>query len=294
MRILHRNKILFFPIWPFLGPFLLQRLFSWKGVMHVTLYEVSGESQFSDSVWWLYDFANLLCKTVKCHEGSFLKNKISFAEEVIGNIIKSWKPHIDFVSKKISKSVGIIAKARFYLSSQTLMTLYYSRVYPFLTYCNVAWSSTYRSSVNCIYLLPKRLVRLITKPHYLAKTTSLFSRLKVLVKDWNDLPVTWAGNLIANFWKKSNLQPMHCLPTPGRFSAHCNPVLRGSILLPPRHPSVFARMARWQRVLAFTLFVRNSSRHVYDDRIHTFNYSTYCLCPIRIATHGSTSLLNES
>ena len=30
----------------------------------------------------------------------------------------SWKPHIDFVSKKISKSVGIIAKARFYLSSQ--------------------------------------------------------------------------------------------------------------------------------------------------------------------------------
>ena len=38
----------------------------------------------------------------------------------------SWKPHIDFVSKKNSKSVGIIAKARFYLSSQTLMTLYYS------------------------------------------------------------------------------------------------------------------------------------------------------------------------
>ena len=107
--------------------------------MHATLYEVSGESQFSHSVWWLYDFANLLCKTVKCHEGSFLKNKISFAEEVIGNIIKSWKPHIDFVSKKISKSVGIIAKARFYLSSQTLMTLYYSHVYPFLTYCNVAY-----------------------------------------------------------------------------------------------------------------------------------------------------------
>ena len=27
----------------------------------------------------------------------------------------SWKPHIDFVSKKISKSVEIIAKALFYL-----------------------------------------------------------------------------------------------------------------------------------------------------------------------------------
>ena len=92
----------------------------------------------------------------------------------------SWKPHIDFVSKQISKSVRIIAKARFYLSSQSLMTLYYSLVYPFLTYCNVAWSSTYCSNLNCIYLLQKRLVRLITKAHYLANTAPLFSQLKVL------------------------------------------------------------------------------------------------------------------
>ena len=30
-----------------------------------------------------------------------------------------WKSHISFVSKKISKTVGIIAKARFYLSSKS-------------------------------------------------------------------------------------------------------------------------------------------------------------------------------
>ena len=36
----------------------------------------------------------------------------------------SWKPHIDFVSKIISKSVGILAKAGFYLSSQTLITFF--------------------------------------------------------------------------------------------------------------------------------------------------------------------------
>ena len=35
-------------------------------------------------------FTNLLCKGVKCHEGkNKRKNKISFAEEAIGNIIKS-------------------------------------------------------------------------------------------------------------------------------------------------------------------------------------------------------------
>ena len=50
----------------------------------------------------------------------------------------------------------------------------------FLKYCNVAWSSTYCSNLNCIYLLQKRLVWLITKAHYLANTAPLFSLLKVL------------------------------------------------------------------------------------------------------------------
>ena len=80
----------------------------------------------------------------------------------------------------LRKSVGIIAKASFYLfSSQTLITLYHSLVYLFLTYSNVAWSSTYCSNLNCIYLLQKRLVRLITKAHYPANTAPLFSQLKV-------------------------------------------------------------------------------------------------------------------
>ena len=90
----------------------------------------------------------------------------------------SWKPHIDFVSQKISKSVGIIAKAHFYLSFQTLMTVHYSLVYPFLTYCNVAWSFTYCSNLHCIYFLQKRLVRLITKAHYLANKPLYLASLK--------------------------------------------------------------------------------------------------------------------
>ena len=69
-------KFLFFPIWPFLGPFLLQGLFSWKGVMYVTFYEVAEESHFPDSVWWLY---KPVCKSVKCLERikSALKRKRS-------------------------------------------------------------------------------------------------------------------------------------------------------------------------------------------------------------------------
>ena len=55
--------------------------------MHVTLYEVPEDSQLL--LWWLYDFTDLLCKSVSVMSDLFWKNKISFEKEAIGNIIKS-------------------------------------------------------------------------------------------------------------------------------------------------------------------------------------------------------------
>ena len=42
------------------------------------------------------------------------------------------------------------------------------------------FSSTYCSNLNCIYLLQKLIVWLISEAHYLANTAPLFSKLKVL------------------------------------------------------------------------------------------------------------------
>ena len=41
--------------------------------MHVTLYEVPEDNQLL--VWWLYDFTNLLCKSVSVMRDLFGKNK---------------------------------------------------------------------------------------------------------------------------------------------------------------------------------------------------------------------------
>ena len=87
----------------------------------------------------------------------------------------SWKSHISFVSKKISKTVGIIAKACFYLSSKSLLTLHYSLLYPYLTYCNVASSSTYCSNLNCIMHGAAYIQSSLS-----SKCTTLFSKLKAL------------------------------------------------------------------------------------------------------------------
>ena len=47
----------------------------------------------------------------------------------------SWACHINYISKKVSKGIGILYKARKYLPKSCLVTLYYSFIYPYLNYC---------------------------------------------------------------------------------------------------------------------------------------------------------------
>ena len=95
------------------------------------------------------------------------------------SLISTFRGNLILVlSLKRSWRLGIIAKDRYDLSSKSLLTLYYSLVNPYLTYCNVAWSSTCCSNLNCIYLLQKRIVRLKSEVHYLANIIPLFSKLR--------------------------------------------------------------------------------------------------------------------
>ena len=74
----------------------------------------------------------------------------------------TWKLHISFVCKQIAKSIGILFRSRFYLSVKTKLTLHYTLIYPYVTYCNCTWSSTYVSNLNRILYLQKRAVRAVT------------------------------------------------------------------------------------------------------------------------------------
>jgi hypothetical protein len=92
----------------------------------------------------------------------------------------SWTEHVTYICKKISKSVGIFYRSRFCLSTNTKLMLYYTIIYPYLTYCNIAWGSTYPTNLNSLLLMQKRAVRAITNACYCAHTKSLFSQLKLL------------------------------------------------------------------------------------------------------------------
>ena len=45
----------------------------------------------------------------------------------------TWKNHVNELCLKLSKTVGIFSKLRYYVNVDILIMLYYSLIYPFLT-----------------------------------------------------------------------------------------------------------------------------------------------------------------
>ena len=92
----------------------------------------------------------------------------------------TWKSHISYICKKISKSVGIMYRFRFFLSSNTKISLYHTLIYPYLTYCTTVWFSTYITNLNRIFLLQKRAVRAMTNSNHPAPSAPLFAQSNIL------------------------------------------------------------------------------------------------------------------
>ena len=95
----------------------------------------------------------------------------------------SWAQHIEFLSKKIARNVGILSKLKHFLPMYIMNTLYYSLILSHLQYCTLLWANTYSTCLNKLRILQKKAVRIITESHYLAHTDPLFSKLKLLKLD---------------------------------------------------------------------------------------------------------------
>lgn len=61
-----------------------------------------------------------------------------------------------------------------------MINLYYSLVYPYLTYCNIVWGGTCAAHLNPLITLQKRVIRILTNQDYLAHTSPLFHRTGIL------------------------------------------------------------------------------------------------------------------
>ena len=92
----------------------------------------------------------------------------------------SWTNHIFTVKNKMAKSIGIICKARKVFKVETLLTLYYSFIYPLFYYCIEVWGAAPAVYIQSIYKLQKKVVRIIKSAHYKAHTEPMFKDLNIL------------------------------------------------------------------------------------------------------------------
>ena len=91
-----------------------------------------------------------------------------------------WKNHIQYINNKIAKSTGILKKLSRVFNQQTLRMLYFSLIYPYLTYCNIIWGNGYLTHLNKILLQQKRIIRIICNVPMLTHTQPLFHQTGIL------------------------------------------------------------------------------------------------------------------
>ena len=65
----------------------------------------------------------------------------------------TWKSHINELCLKLSKTVGILSKVRDVVDNHILVMLYYSLIYPFLTYGVHVWGLTFPSFLAQLFII---------------------------------------------------------------------------------------------------------------------------------------------
>ena len=91
----------------------------------------------------------------------------------------NWTSHINKISTKISRAIGIINKLKHFLPLHTLKTIYNTLVSPHIYFCITAWGF----NLKRILKLQKKAIRVISLSKYNSHTDPLFKQLSILRVD---------------------------------------------------------------------------------------------------------------
>ena len=145
----------------------------------------------------------------------------------------SFKEHISFILKKISRHSGILYKIRDGLPLQTRLNYYYSFIYPYISYNIVVWGGTYSTCLQPLIVQQKRTIRIIKDAGYSEHSSPLFKELNLLK--------------VVDIYKYYLLIYMFKAKTKGEFSiTHLRNTRNRDFVLP-----VFHRLEMTQHAVSF-------------------------------------------
>ena len=95
-------------------------------------------------------------------------SEFNFLGLIISSDLK-WNKHIEHISLKISKVIGIMFRMKSILPSGILHTIYNTLIMPHYSYCLLTWGSNIYTG-HRLLLLQKKALRMIDDSHYIAHT----------------------------------------------------------------------------------------------------------------------------
>ena len=99
---------------------------------------------------------------------------------ILIRIYTAWGPQIQHINNKLVKNTGIIKKLRHFVDLDTLKQLYYSFIYPYLTYGITSWGSTCKTRLQKIKTKQNKCVRSIFFAHSRDNATPYYNLLEIL------------------------------------------------------------------------------------------------------------------
>ena len=190
----------------------LDKLFKWA-----TANKLSINFGKNKTYYIVHTFRNLdLNDLVIEMDGNTLENSNEgmFLGVIIDRTL-SYRSHIDHISSKISKSIGILFKlSNLKVPKSILAQVYYALIHSYLNYNICCYLGTSDANVNRLFLLQKRAVRIINGAGFLDHTDPLFYAKNILkIRDLYKLNV---GLYMYERWDAGNYERNHSYNTRNR------------------------------------------------------------------------------
>ena len=109
--------------------------------------------------------------------------KEEFATKFLGLYLDeniSWKNHINIVSTKVCKSIGILYRTCQILKKFLRKQLYFSFINCYLNYANILWASTNKSKLQALYHHQKHTARMINFKDKFTSATPLLEQINAM------------------------------------------------------------------------------------------------------------------
>ncbi|XP_071490548.1 uncharacterized protein [Diadema antillarum] len=95
-------------------------------------------------------------------------------------LFSNWKIHVNNICKLLSRNTGVICKLKIVIPKEILFILYSTLIIPYLNYGIVAWGNSSKSQNEKLFLIQKRVIRIICNVHFRTHTNALFHQHKIL------------------------------------------------------------------------------------------------------------------